>query len=59
MYVQGDGNVVVYDCEKQPVWASNTDGQGEYPYRLIVQDDGNLVLYDNGDNALFATGTSC
>jgi hypothetical protein len=39
--------VVVYS-RGNPVWASNTNGQGSAPYKLIMQGDGNLVAYGAG-----------
>ncbi|MCX5401193.1 hypothetical protein [Streptomyces sp. NBC_00102] len=39
---QGDGNLVLYDRESRPLWASGTVGQGA---RTVFQADGNLVVY--------------
>jgi hypothetical protein len=45
-FMQGDGNVVIYDSTKRPIWASNTGGrQKGGPYKLVMQDDYNLVAY--------------
>jgi hypothetical protein len=41
--LQTDGNFVVYENGKKPVWA--TDTSGHKPVFLILQGDGNLVLY--------------
>ena len=50
-----DGNLVVYDADRKPVWASNTvPHEGS---RLVVQDDGNVVIYDTGNVPLWATNT--
>jgi hypothetical protein len=49
--MQGDGNLVIYDSGRNPVWAS--DGN-----RLVAQDDGNVVIYDPADNPIWATNTS-
>lgn len=44
--LQADGNFVVYDAGKKPLWYSGTwDDPGA---ELALQDDGNLVLYRQG-----------
>jgi hypothetical protein len=55
--VQDDGNLVVYKDGGEPLWASNTNGQGQGPYRAVMQGDGNFVLYDSNDEALWASNT--
>ena len=58
MVVQGDGNLVVYQSEGNiPIWASNTGGQGAYPFKLAVQSDGNVVIYGT-DRPTWATNTN-
>jgi hypothetical protein len=51
--MQSDGNVVVYDGQSKPIFASGNDPVWEEkrrhstgPYSLIMQDDGNFVAYD-------------
>jgi hypothetical protein len=39
--MQGDGNFVVYDCNRAQWW-SGTSGNGVY---LIVQSDGRVGIY--------------
>jgi len=57
--VQNDGNVVLYDVESgKSYWASNTNGKGVAPYKLVIQDDGNLVLSDSKGTSLWASNTS-
>lgn len=41
--LQGDGNAVVYDADRRPLWATGARGD-----QLILQADGNLVLYRAG-----------
>ncbi|MCC7009999.1 MAG: hypothetical protein IT184_14425 [Acidobacteria bacterium] len=41
---QGDGNLVLYDDQGRPIWASHTDGQSTGV--VAMQGDGNLVMYD-------------
>jgi uncharacterized protein YkwD len=45
LMMQTDGNVVLYDRNSQPLWATNTGGLIT-PREFIMQTDGNLVLYD-------------
>lgn len=54
--VQDDGNVVLYDRNNKPLWASNT--QNVAVKELIMQDDGNLVLYRHDNVAAWASGTN-
>jgi hypothetical protein len=35
--MQGDGNLVLYDAANVAYWASNTDGKGVGPYKLVLQ----------------------
>jgi hypothetical protein len=53
--LQSDGNLVLYESESEPVWASGTDGQAVS--RASMQPDGNLVLYSSGGEAAWASGT--
>jgi len=55
---QADGNLVVYQDGGDPIWASNTNGQGQGPYRLVMQGDGNLVYYDSADAVIWASNTN-
>jgi len=59
MFVQSDGNIVIYE-NGIAKWASNTSrGTGEY--KLVMQGDGNLVLYKNSwgiDTPIWASNTS-
>jgi hypothetical protein len=54
---QSDGNIVIYNSNGA-VWASNTDGKGNGPYRAVMQQDGNYVLYDANNQPIWATGTN-
>ncbi len=63
--MQNDGNFVVYSRASinnqgrdNSIWASNTDRQGNAPYRVIMQNDGNLVLYDSTNTALWNSRTN-
>jgi hypothetical protein len=52
--LQNDGNLVVYNCENNPLWASVTNGQSVS--RCTMQTDGNLVIYGYND-PLWASNT--
>ncbi|OCH88330.1 alpha-D-mannose-specific lectin [Obba rivulosa] len=54
--MQDDANLVIYDKNNSPTWASGSrPGRfSEGPYRVEMQDDGNLVVYDKFDTALWS-----
>ena len=54
VFMQGDGNLVVYASSGAALWNSGTGGSSAN--RLEVQDDANLVLY--GSAAVWSSGTS-
>jgi serralysin len=56
LIMQADGNVVLYNDQSQPLWATNTYGIS--PREFIMQADGNLVLYDTDDRPKWASNTS-
>jgi hypothetical protein len=53
LFMQNDGNLVLYDRVEKPIWASNTPNKGQSPYRLEVQDDNKLVLYDQNNKIIW------
>jgi hypothetical protein len=53
---QGDGNLVLYDQNWAPRWASNTPGTRAGV--VAMQADGNLVIYDPDGIALWSTNTA-
>lgn len=53
---QWDGNLVLYDENDIPMWASSTSASS--PGRAVMQTDGNFVVYDNSSASLWASGTS-
>ena len=55
LLLQQDGNLVLYEQETQPVWATGTDGQEIA--RATMQQDGNLVLYTASGQAAWASET--
>jgi hypothetical protein len=55
LVLQEDGNLVLYDQANQPVWATETDGQGVS--RATMQQDGNLVLYSPEGAPVWASDT--
>jgi hypothetical protein len=54
--MQGDGNVVIYNDDRTPVWDLGTNGN--HGARLTVQDDGNVVLYRPDGVPLWETDTT-
>lgn len=55
LVLQQDGNLVLYNPQKQAIWASNTDGKNVV--KLNMQPDGNLVLYTADNKAIWASNT--
>jgi hypothetical protein len=53
---QGDGNLVIYNQDWYPLWASDTPGTA--PGVVGMQGDGNLVLYDADGQPLWASNTA-
>jgi hypothetical protein len=51
---QPDGNLVVYNPGRVPVWKSDTSGQSAT--KLSLQPDGNLVIYAR-DRAIWSSNT--
>lgn len=54
MVMQTDGNLVVYNEQSKPIWASMTFGQN---HRAIFQQDGNLVIHNGEDRPIWASQT--
>ena len=57
--VQEEKNVVLYNSQRQPLWATNTAQSQPFfgSADLIMQDDGNLVLYLEAGRASWASNT--
>jgi hypothetical protein len=55
LILQANGNVVLYDSNNAPIWATNTAGIA--PRNFIMQADGNLVLYSTDGVARWASDT--
>lgn len=53
--LQSDGNLVLYDRDRQPVWASGTDGREVAS--AAMQEDGNFVLYSPAGEPVWASDT--
>ena len=51
LIMQGDGNLVIYNKNGAPTWASDTNNKGSGPYILKLENDGKLRIIDG-------TGTS-
>ncbi|MFD7437541.1 mannose-binding protein [Streptomyces sp. NPDC059861] len=52
MVMQTDGNLVVYNEDDKPLWASMTFGSN---HRAIFQQDGNLVIHNGDDRPVWAS----
>ena len=50
--MQPDGNLVLYDANTSPLWATSTTGHGGAYFAL--QLDGNLVVYSPDNRPLWA-----
>ncbi|MEU3185452.1 hypothetical protein ABZ707_14800 [Streptomyces sp. NPDC006923] len=54
LYLQPDGNFVLYNAKHEPLWATGNWLKAVY---VTVQDDGNLVLYNKDGRPVWATNT--
>lgn len=52
---QDDGNLVIYNRNDKAVWATGTNGRGDY---MLLQNDGNLVIYNQAGVAIWASNTA-
>jgi hypothetical protein len=55
LVMQNDGNLVLYDARRHPLWSSNT--QGQRVEKCIMQRDGNLVLYLHNGQPAWSSNT--
>jgi hypothetical protein len=55
LIMQGDGNVVLYDRNCKPLWATNTNGVKARDFRM--ESNGSLVLYSTDGRARWNSGT--
>src|SRR2546425_1217851 len=55
LYLQFDGNLVLYGPDMKPIWCCKTGSA--HMASAIVQSDGNFVLYDQTMTPLWNTGT--
>ncbi|MFI0241360.1 protein kinase [Streptomyces sp. NPDC016845] len=54
LVMQKNGDLVSYDEDNQPTWASRTSGEN---YQAAFQEDGNLVVYNAAHEAVWASDT--
>ncbi|MFF7334893.1 hypothetical protein [Streptomyces sp. NPDC008150] len=54
LVMQSDGNLVIYDENGKPRWASHTFGSN---YHAVFQGDGNLVVYTSSNSPVWASQT--
>ena len=58
LILQSDGNLVLYNTDGEPLWASASNYEAARPY-VLVQDDGNVCLYDEEvEGCHWNTGTT-
>jgi glucose/arabinose dehydrogenase len=55
LVLQQDGNLVLFNSKRVPIWSTNT--KGYEPVQLIMKPDGNLVLYST-NGQVWASNTS-
>jgi len=51
--MQTDGNLVIYDNNYYPIWATMTNQVGVSPRRLVLQNSGILAVVDATDSILW------
>jgi hypothetical protein len=56
LFMQGDGNLVIYGMNMVAIWSSSTAPSSGA--RLVMQVDGNLVIYSATNQARWATNTA-
>ncbi|GJM35853.1 MAG: hypothetical protein DHS20C18_48540 [Saprospiraceae bacterium] len=56
LLMQEDCNLMVYDKEGRPIWATMTQGNGRGG-KLVMQVDGNLVVYNKNNKQLWSSKT--
>ena len=60
--MQSDGNFVIYTENRQPIWATGTNGKGASPYKLAMQarrqPGGVWILQLQSGPAVVRTGTA-
>lgn len=55
LYMQSDGNAVVYDSQNVVTWSSNTAGKGVGPYKLVINDDNSLTIVESNGNWIWSS----
>lgn len=53
--MQPDGNLVLHNSQRKPLWATSSSGAGIFT--LSMQNDGNLVLYNQNAVPVWASNT--
>jgi len=55
IYLQYDGNFVMYDSTTSLTIYATSSGGGVSPYSLLMKDDGNIAIYDKNDYVVWTT----
>lgn len=56
LIMQNEGNLVLYNADNKPVWASPTDGNPGA--RVDMQQEGNLVIYSAANKPVWTSPTA-
>jgi hypothetical protein len=58
LILQGDGNLVIYDKNRAPLWDSGTwQPERNEKFILNMQNDGNLVIYNHYNQPIWSSNT--
>ena len=55
-YMQGDGNLCMYDGKRNPMWCSDTPGKGTGPYKASLES-GKFCAFDSTNTPLWCSHT--
>jgi hypothetical protein len=55
-YMQGDGNLCMYDGKRNPMWCSDTPGKGTGPYKASLEA-GKFCAFDSTNTPLWCSHT--
>ncbi len=53
--MQPDGNLVIYNSNKSPTWATNTYAPNNPTYHLSILNDGTLAMMDVYDQLVWSS----
>ena len=56
--MQSDCNLVIYDNNNQPIWATSTQNSPVRPCRLMLQNSGSLSVINSLDQVLWQSSST-